>query len=201
MPRLPAGSSRRWAAGAARPEAAAPGDARRAVSGGLQVDHLEAEAIGEPLRDERAVAGLRGGLHAHQRADAVDGQAADERLQGHQVENLLGVLTDVLRSQPYARPLADALAVILAVLEMAELGVRRQLRVMLVADVGIGQQSLESLRVGPRVLRSANAPALTDVDQLGDAGAVQGLDEAGGVEVVDADGGNARHDLILSRGN
>src|SRR5581483_745156 len=106
--------------------------------GRLQVDHLQAEALGQPLGDQRAMAGLGGGLHAHERGDPVHRQPADQRLEGREIQYLLGVGADVLGRQPHPRALADALPVIVAVLELTHLGIRSELRVILVADVRVG---------------------------------------------------------------
>ena len=57
---------------------------------------------------------------------------------------------------------------------------------VLVADPRLGEQRLEPLGVGPRVLRPTHAAALADVEDLGDAGLVKHADEARGVELVDA---------------
>ena len=74
---------------------------------------------GQPVGDQRAVAGRRGRLDAHQRTQAVHGQPPDEGLERDEVEDLLGVDADILGGEPDAGALADALAVVLAVLEVA----------------------------------------------------------------------------------
>ena len=57
----------------------------------------------------------------------------------------------VLGREPHAGAFADPLAVVLAVLQVAHLGVGGELGMVLVADPGLGQAGLQALGVGPRV--------------------------------------------------
>ena len=68
---------------------------------------------------------------------------------------------------------------------------------LLVTDPGVGEQALQAARVGPGVLGTPHAAALTDVHHLRDAGVVKRLDEARGVELIHADGGDPGHALIV----
>src|SRR6185312_3512277 len=185
-------ATRPWADG--RPRGRADQDSAR-----FDVCDLEPESLSQAAGDQRAVAGLRGRFDAQQRAHPVHRQAPDERLERDEVEDLLGVLADVLRGQAHAGALAHPLALVVAVLELAHLGVGCQLGVVLVADPRLGQQLLEALGVGPRVPGPAHATALADVEDLADARVVQRVDEAGGVELIDADGGDPGHPAAVAR--
>ena len=123
----------------------------------------------------------------------MDRQLPDERLERRQIEDLLGVRADVFRGQAHARALADPLPRILSVLEVAKLGVRGELRMVLVSDASVGQERLEAARVGPGVLRAAHSPPLADVHDLRNTGRVERADEAWGVELVDADRRDLAH--------
>ena len=97
---------------------------------------------------------LSGGFYAHQRGDAVDRRLTDQRIQGYQIEDLLGVPPYVLGRQSHPGSLADTFATILSVLQVAQLGVRGKLAVMLVADLRDAQQALQSVGVCECVLGS-----------------------------------------------
>lgn len=122
----------------------------------------------------------------------MHGQPPQERLERDEIQDVLGVGPDVLRGEVDAGTFPDALPVVLAVLELAQLGVGGQLRVMLVPDSRRGQECLKPLSVGPAVPRPADAAPLADVKDLGDAGLIERVDEARRVELVDADGGDSR---------
>jgi hypothetical protein len=79
------------------------------------------------------------------------------------------------------------LAIVVVVLEVTELRGGGEHRMVLVSDMGIGQQGLKTAGVSPRVLRAPNPSPLADVDQLGDPGAIECADEAGPVELIYAD--------------
>jgi hypothetical protein len=119
--------------------------------------------------------------------------ARHERLEVHGLEDLPPVAPHVLRCQHRAGALAHAGLRVLAVLQLPELGRRRQLPVVLVGDAGIGQRALKANGVRPRVLASADAPALAHVHQQPDARLVEGLEEAGDIPAVDADRGDSPH--------
>ena len=117
----------------------------------------------------------------------MDRQAPDQWVEWYEIKDLFGVDADVFGRQLRTRSLSHPLSGVFAVLELAEIRVRRQLRVVLVGDSGLGEQTLQTLGVRPRVLRSAHAPSLPDIYHLGDTSGVERADEAGGVELVDAD--------------
>ena len=60
--------------------------------------------------------------------------------------------------------LADPLTVVLAVLELAQLGRRRQLLHVPVSDVRRGERALESRGVRPEVVGSGDAAALAYIE-------------------------------------
>src|SRR5689334_20854732 len=132
--------------------------------------------------------GLRRRLDAQQRPDATDRQSLHEWLQLSVIEYLLGVGADVLRRQTHSRALADAVAIVGAILEVTQLRGRSELRAMLVSDVRIREQGLQATGVGPRVPRASHSPPLTDINYSSDRGPVERTDETGGVELVNTDG-------------
>jgi hypothetical protein len=69
---------------------------------------VEAVCLGELVRDERAVAGLRVALDAEQRGGAVLRHARDDCVEVSLVEDLPPVALGVLRGELAVRPLADA---------------------------------------------------------------------------------------------
>src|SRR5437763_4112377 len=95
---------------------------------------MAAQAIG----DDRAVAGLRVGLDAEQRGRAVARKLRPESTQVDVVEDLPHVPLPIGRRQLAARALAHALARVLGVLQLPQLGRRGQLGVVAVADSGLG---------------------------------------------------------------
>jgi len=103
------------------------------------------------------------------------------------LEVLVQVPLAVLGRELRARALADADPVVLGVLNPTQLGRRRQLPVVRVADPGLRERLLQALRIRPRVLAAANAPALADVDEQPDVRVVQRLEEALERPAVDAD--------------
>ena len=88
----------------------------------------------EALGDDRAVAGLGIALDAEQRAGAVGRELGGDGLERRLVEDLACVSGGVLRREHGPRPLALAPARVLGVLELAQLGRRRELLVVLVGD-------------------------------------------------------------------
>ena len=62
--------------------------------------HREPELRLQALRDQRAVAGLRIGLDAHERCCAIDGHRLDDRPEGDPAENLLEVPLPILGGEP-----------------------------------------------------------------------------------------------------
>lgn len=86
-----------------------------------------------------------------------------------------------------ARALPDPPAIVLGVLEAAQLGGGGELGVVPVGDPGTGEGRLQPPGVGPRVLGSPHTAALAHVEQEADVGAPQALQEGLAVEAVDAD--------------
>src|SRR5436190_7835697 len=127
------------------------------------VTDREAVLRRESLRDERAVARLRVALDAEQGGRAVGRQLLGEGAEVDVVEDLAGVALDVGRRELDARALADAVAVVLGVLEVAQLGRGRELRAVLVGDARVRERRLKPLGVRPGVLRSADAAPLAHV--------------------------------------
>ncbi len=114
-------------------------------------------------------------------------QARDQRLEVERVEDLPRVALDVLGRQLGARALADALAGVLGVLELAQLGGGRELLHVPVVDARVRECGLEAGGVGPRVLAPADSPPLAHVDEQPDVGVAERLKKALGVESVHAD--------------
>jgi hypothetical protein len=79
----------------------------------------DAVLLGQPLGDQRAVAGLRVALDTEQRCGPIARQCRDNRCEVGAVEDLGGVAAGVLGSDLAARALAGPAAVILGVLELA----------------------------------------------------------------------------------
>jgi hypothetical protein len=100
----------------------------------------------EPLRHEQPVARLRFALDAQKRRRTVVGQELDHRCEVGRVEDLRREAVDVLGRELGTRPLADAGAVVLPVLQLAQLRRRRELRAVLVRDPGLGERVLEASR-------------------------------------------------------
>ena len=100
------------------------------------------EAIAEARGDQGAVTRLGVALDAEQRRGRVGRESLDQRPEIGSVEDLARVALDVLRRQLDPRALADALPGVLRVLQPAQLGGRRQLLVVLVADPGLGERRL-----------------------------------------------------------
>ena len=99
---------------------------------------------GEPGGDERSVARLRIALDAEQSARAIGRQLARQALDADRVEDLLDVAAGVLGRELDAGSRADALARVLGVLKMTELGRWRQLEMVPVLDSCLRQRLLES---------------------------------------------------------
>ena len=98
----------------------------------------------QPLGDERAVARLGIALDAEERRRRVDGHLGDDRREVDMIEDLPDVAVPILGRELDPRALADAEAVVLPVLHVAELGGRRQLLVVAVLDAGVRERSLET---------------------------------------------------------
>ncbi len=161
---------------------------------------LDADAVVacEPLGDERAVARRRVALDAEERRDALGRQRGRDGVEVGAVEDLPRVALDVRVREPRARSLALAGAVVLRVLELAEVGRRRELREVAVADAGLAERRLEALRVRPGVLRAADAAALADVQDLPDARLREGGEERIERPVVDPDRRELPHAGIIA---
>src|SRR5580693_6884893 len=117
------------------------------------------------LGDDRSVTRLGIALHAQQRGRTLGWQLVRYEVERCLVEDLPRVSGDVLRREHGPRALALAPARVLGVLEVAQLGCRRELLVVLVGHAGAGERGLQAGRVRPRVLRAADAAPLADVDQ------------------------------------
>jgi hypothetical protein len=159
------------------------------------MDDLGAVALGEACGDQRAVTGGRVALDAQQSGAAPARQRAHECAQIRSVEDLGEIATCVLRRQQLPVALADACYRVLAVLELAELGRRRELATVLIVDARLRQRRLQAQRVRPRVLRAPNAATLSNVEHEADIGVAQLSQEAGGCETVDPDRGDPRSRL------
>src|SRR4051794_11229493 len=141
---------------------------------------------GEAPGDQRTMARLRIALDAQQRKRRLRGQRREVDV----VEDLARVAPDVLGRQLNARALADPEPLVLAVLQLAQLGGRRQVDAVLVLDAGLRERILQAPGVGPRVLRPAHAAPLAHIDEAPDVALAQGGQERLGAEAVDADGGD-----------
>ena len=159
------------------------------------MNYLKPEAISQALGHEGAMTGLGRRLDAQQRPDPVGRQSLHERLQRRMIEYLLPVAPDVLWRETDPRALADALTIVVAILDVSQLGSRSEIRAVLVSDVSVGEQSLETTGVGPHILRSSHSPSLTDVDDLSNHGRIECTDEAGGVELIHTDRRDRGHGL------
>jgi hypothetical protein len=124
------------------------------------VDHLKAELVGEALRDQRAVTRERLALDAEQSGAGGGGDLGDEIIERCRVEDLGHVTLHVGGREALPRALAHTLPIVLAVLEVAQLGRRSQLAVVAIGDPRVGQDCLQPARVGPRELRTTDAAAL-----------------------------------------
>ena len=151
------------------------------------MEDLRAVLRGEPLGDERAVAGSGVALDAEECRRPVGRQLGDERVEVDLVEDLVQVAGRVLRRELSAAALADAEPVVFGVLDVPELSCRRELLVVRVADAGFPERGFEPLRVRPGVLATANAAPLAYVDEQRDVGLAQRVEEALERPVVDAD--------------
>ena len=93
----------------------------------------------------------------------------------------------VLGRELGAFTLADLALLVFRVLEVPELGRRRELLVVGVGDAGLGERPLQALRIGPGVLAPANTSPLAHVDEQLDAGIGERVEEALERPAVDAD--------------
>ena len=114
------------------------------------------------------------------------------------IEDLSGVALDVLGRELRARPLSDALPGVLAVLQPAELGGRRQLLVMAVLDAGLDQGGLQAHGIGPGVLATAHPTALANVEQLAHVRGAERFEEPICGEAVHPDRRGRPHGGILA---
>ena len=128
----------------------------------------QAEALSHPLRHQRAVARLGIALDAEEGGSTAFRQLGGHRIEVGMVEDLARVALCVLARDPDARALTHALTVVLAVLELPQLGGGRQLEVVLVLDPRAREGVLEAPRIRPRVLSAAHAAALAHVEEEAD---------------------------------
>src|SRR4030088_1844226 len=96
----------------------------------------------QALGDDRSVTSPGIPLDAEQGAGAFGRQLGDDLLERRAVEDLARVTDSVLLRQLDARSLADASTRVLRILEMTELGRRRQLPVVTVGHPSAGQCGL-----------------------------------------------------------
>ena len=89
------------------------------------------------------VTGLLVAFHAHQRRHVLGGEFGYDRIEVRAVEDLGDVALAVLARKLRARPLADSPPVVLAVLQLAQLGGGSQLLVVAVLDVSVSQRGLQ----------------------------------------------------------
>jgi len=80
-----------------------------------------------------------------------------------------------------------ALAGVLGILKLTQLGGGGQVAVMPVPDPGGGKRGLQSLRVGPGVLGASHAATLSHIEQHADPALVQAVQKRRGIEAVDPD--------------
>jgi hypothetical protein len=110
---------------------------------------LGRQAVGH----QGAVAGLRVALHAEQGCGALGWERGDDVAQVRLVQDLARVAVHEGGRQQGAAALSLAPAGVLRVQDVPQLGRGRQLQVVLIADSGVLEGSLEALRVGPGVFR------------------------------------------------
>src|SRR3954453_16466153 len=164
------------------------------ASGRSDVRDRHTVAFGEAFCDQRAVTGLRVKLDAEQGRDVIFRERFGEWLEIDLVEYLQQIAPGVFRSELGAGALPHPEAIILAVLNLAQLGRRCQLPVMLICDPGIGKRVLQALRVRPGVLGPAHSASLANVEQPANPCGVQGRQKAVAVKSVDPDRCQLRHD-------
>ena len=83
------------------------------------MEDLRALLLGETFGDERAVARFRVALDAQERCGVSHRQLAEERCEVGAVEDVVQVPIAERRRELFARPLADADPIVLAVLKLA----------------------------------------------------------------------------------
>ena len=103
------------------------------------------------------------------------------------VEDLPDVAVPILGCELDARPLAHSEAIVLPVLHVAELGRRRELLVVAVLDAGLRERRLETQRVRPRVLGTANPAPLPHVEHEADVRRAQCVEKGVDGEAVHTD--------------
>ncbi|MBP2436059.1 hypothetical protein JOF34_000645 [Microbacterium amylolyticum] len=119
----------------------------------------DAEALNEPLGDEGTVTRFGVAFDAQQRGIAGGGEVGEHRREIGVAQNLCGVAASVVRGQCAARALADALTVVLGVLELTQFCGGGKLAVVPVVDPSLVESGLQSERVGPRIVGAADRRA------------------------------------------
>ena len=119
---------------------------RADVVDGEPVDGLEA------LGDQGPVARLGVALDAEEAGGPGGRQEGDDLVEVGPIEDLRDVALAVGGGERDARALADPLAVVVGVLDLAELGGRGELPPVGVVDLGGGQGGRQAPGVGPGVL-------------------------------------------------
>lgn len=147
----------------------------------------------QALGHDGAVTGLGIALDAEQRRRAVGRKLGDEGVERRMVEDLARVSIPVLVCEHRPRSFAFAPSRVLGVLDVTQLGRRRQLLVVLVGDAGVDERGLQAAGVRPCVLPAADAAALADVEQEPDVGARQGLQKVVEIPFVHPDRDDVRH--------
>jgi hypothetical protein len=141
----------------------------------------------QPLRDERSVTSLRVALDAEERRLPIVRQLRQQGAEVGRVQDLADEAVTVLAGELGAGAFSDPEPVVLRVLHAAQLGRRRELEPVTVADARLGQRCLQPLRVRPGVLAAADAAALADVDDEADVVPPERLQERLERPPVDAD--------------
>jgi len=188
---------RSWAfiTGGGEDRSARPGFPVRSAlrSIGPQVIHDDGALANQTLRNDRSMARFRVGLDTEQRAGTFQRQLRHDLDNVDTVEDLPLVPLAVPRRERDSRTLSDTAAGVICILELSELGGRRELAVVPVADLRIGERVLQPHRVGPSVLAAPHAAALPHVEQHADVGGDQSLQERVEIPLVDPDRADALH--------
>ena len=135
--------------------------------------HDDGLLANQALCNERSMARLRVGLDAEQRAGTVRRQLRCDLGKVDTVEDLACVPLAVHGRERDSRTLSHAAAGVICILELSELGGRRELAVVPVTDLRSGKRVLQARRVCPRVFAAPYAAALPNVEEHADLGCDQ----------------------------
>jgi hypothetical protein len=89
--------------------------------------------------------------------------------------------------------------VVFAILQVAELGARRELAVMLICDSGARERRLQAQRVCPRILGTPDSATLANVEQQLHISVAQHPEKGSGIEAIHADGRAGTHHFPRAR--